>query len=284
MTGTLAKPTGTLADPTRTDGGGPSTGEGRGVQLLRALTATAGGGLSVGDAADAMFRLTAGCARLLGGATVAFMLSDPAGDEQVMACSTRDPRTTALFTDRTGPGPADTCARTGSAIELTDLTVPGSAWEQWSHRATAAGYVSAHAVPMRAGDAALGSFTVLGRAANSVTAAHLTLARTLADTTAAALARPVADTRPERLHDARGRRHTRGLQDALDVQDALGVHVVIEQAKGAIAIQTDLTVTEANLLLRFHARMTATPVAELARSVVTGQVSVETLLWSRDRD
>lgn len=264
--------TGTLADPTRTDGPPPRAGEGRGAELLRALTATAGAGLSAGDAAEALFRLTAGCARLLGGATVAFMLSDPAGAEHVVACSTREPRTTALFADPGSPGPAHTCARTGVAIQVTDLTVPGSAWEQWSHRATAAGYVSAHALPMKAGDTVLGSCTVLGRATDPAAGAHLAMARTLADTTAAALVRPVADPTPERLQDVRR------------LQDALGVHVVIEQAKGAIAIQTDLTVTEANLLLRFHARVTATPVAELARSVLTGQVSVETLLWSRAGD
>lgn len=47
-----------------------------------------------------------------------------------------------------------------------------------------------------------------------------------------------------------------------------------------IIAETDLTAGEAELLLRFHARVTRVTVEQLAWSTVTGRTGTEQLLWS----
>ena len=64
---------------------------------------------------------------------------------------------------------------------------------------------------------------------------------------------------------------------------ALETRVVIEQAKGVIAESLKVSVDEAFVLLRSHARRTNQRLTDLARTITDGSVPVAVLVGSGDR-
>jgi hypothetical protein len=68
------------------------------------------------------------------------------------------------------------------------------------------------------------------------------------------------------------------------LQAALNSRIVIEQAKGAIAQFHGVTVDEAFVLLRSHARRTGTHLGVLAQAVLTDRTTLASLAGSPDSD
>ncbi|WP_123704022.1 MULTISPECIES: ANTAR domain-containing protein [unclassified Rathayibacter] len=54
----------------------------------------------------------------------------------------------------------------------------------------------------------------------------------------------------------------------MQLQHALSSRVAVEQAKGALAYELDITVEEAFELLRNRSRATSTPITALARQIL----------------
>jgi AmiR/NasT family two-component response regulator len=82
-----------------------------------------------------------------------------------------------------------------------------------------------------------------------------------------------------------GLRHAHALHQAETVGDqlreALRSRVVIEQAKGALALHAGLDVEEAFVALRGHARRRGLGLTDLARRVVAGEIELSAVAPGR---
>lgn len=161
-----------------------------------------------------------------------------------------------------GQGPGGDSARAGRAVLCDDLVAVRPRWLSFAAKASAAGLGGAWAVPLRRDDEVSGALLLLGPRGRG--RPDLAVAGVLAEAAALAL------------------RHARCLRRAEDeitqLRAALHSRVVIEQAKGALAVHAGIGPDEAFTALRGHARRGGTPLAEIARGVVEGELAPATVL------
>ncbi len=245
-------------DRSMDDGFGPPS-----PGVLRGLVDAAGLDTSY-DPDDLLGRVTSHCARLVPGGSAGIVLVDSADQPKLAAVTATSSRSAALFdvVEQATPGMGATW--TGRTFTVEDLTAGQPTGAAWCRRASAEGYRSAHAIPMRLRDRVIGALTILDTRLGPLPAADLGAARAFADiATITLLTRDQAD---------RSAVLTAQLQLALDTR------VVIEQAKGVIAGALNLTVGEAFDVLRHNCRQTNTRMADLAGAISTGRITVGDLV------
>lgn len=150
-------------------------------------------------------------------------------------------------------GPCVEAFRSGEVVvvnEIDDL----DRWPEYRQAAQRAGFVSVVGVPLAAGCRRLGSLNVYDTRHRVWTDADLRVARVLADIATAYI------VRSGELAEA----HVLSAQ----LQRALDSRIVIEQAKGMLARDHDVTVDRAFELLRAHSRQKSTPLRSVAEAVV----------------
>ena len=144
----------------------------------------------------------------------------------------------------------------------TDLRGAGPRWPRFAPHATAAGYRSVHAFPLRLRQDVIGAINVFGTDDARWEDADAHIVQTLAHIATIGLLQERAVRRGAVLVE--------------QLQSALNSRIVIEQAKGAIAQFRGVTVDEAFVLLRSHARRTGTHLAEVALAAVADPASLPT--------
>lgn len=156
--------------------------------------------------------------------------------------------------EQAGEGPGVESALSGRTVAVSDLTVGADRWPGYAGGAARAGIRAVAAIPLRAGDATLGALNIYHSAPREWTDSDIRPARVLADLAAGyiALARRLEEQR--RL--------------AVELQQALDSRVVIEQAKGIIAVHRGVGMERAFELLRRHATSHGATVEETADAVV----------------
>ena len=156
--------------------------------------------------------------------------------------------------ERSGYGPGVESALSGRTVTVPDLSVGADRWPGYAGGAARAGIRAVAAIPLQAGDATLGALNVYHSAPREWTDSGIRPARVLADLAAGylALARCLEEQR--RL--------------AGELQQALDSRVVIEQAKGIIAVHRGVGMERAFDLLRRHATSHGATVDETADAVV----------------
>ncbi|MFP5072130.1 ANTAR domain-containing protein [Pseudonocardia nantongensis] len=166
-----------------------------------------------------------------------------------------------------GQGPGGDCARSGRPIHCDDLSTVRPRWLSFVAKASAAGVSGAWALPVRRDGDMFGALVLLGP--SGTTRPDLGTAGSLAEAAAIAV------------------RHARSLRLAEDETEHLRValrsRVVIEQAKGALALHAGVGVDAAFDALRGHARRRGSPLAEIARGVVDGDLDPGAVLPPRER-
>lgn len=161
-----------------------------------------------------------------------------------------------------GQGPGPDCRRTGEPVPRTDLRAP-AARRRWRHfvpRARALGYAQVAARPLRGQDHVIGSLTLFGSDEAPLTDEGLLFSQSLADIVAIALLRE--------------RELSRSRTRTGQMERALISRLAIEQAKGVLAAQRSLSVDQAFVLLRGHARAHRRKLADVAREVVEGRLTL----------
>jgi hypothetical protein len=148
-------------------------------------------------------------------------------------------------------------------VRVADLQRNADRWPQFVPAALKLGFASVHAVPMRLNDHILGALGLFGTAIGSLNDDDLNLAQALAHVASVALVTGNATADQDRL--------TQQLQIALDSR------VAIEQAKGAIAQYSSVTMDEAFARLRGYARDHNQKLTEIARSVVARTLPIQEL-------
>jgi GAF domain-containing protein len=216
------------------------------------------------DLIDFLHMLADRTAVLVGAATVGLMLADQRGRLEFLAASDENTRLLELFQVQNSEGPCLDAFRTAVPVINADLAEAGSRWPRFAPRATAAGFRSVHAFPLRLRSEVIGALNVFGRQpGSSLDDADVPIVQALADIAAIGLLQERAIRRGEILTE--------------QLQAALNSRIVIEQAKGAIAQARGVSVDEAFSMLRNYARRTNRRLVDIAHTVVADPDSLPEL-------
>jgi len=231
--------------------------------LARALVDLADNLVSDFDVAELLITLTDRCVDVLDVGAAGIMLASPAGDLRVMASSSEEMRLLELFELQAEEGPCLDCYTTGQPVLNVDLGGGDPRWPRFAERATAAGFRSVQALPMRLRGAILGALNMFQVDAGEMRPADVAAAQALADVATIAIIQHRAASEAKLLNE--------------QLSEALNTRIVIEQAKGMIAQQRGVDMEAAFTTLRDHARTHNLRLADLAYDVVDGRQDLATL-------
>ncbi|GAA1036470.1 GAF and ANTAR domain-containing protein [Virgisporangium ochraceum] len=188
-------------------------------------------------------------------AAVGLLLADQNGRLQFMAASDESTRLLELFQVQSHDGPCLDAFNTARPVINVDLRSAGGRWPRFAPQATASGFRSVHAFPLRLRDDVIGAMNIFGRSTGGLDETDAQIAQALADVAAIGLLQERAIRRGEILTE--------------QLQGALNSRIIVEQAKGAVAQAHNIGVDAAFELIRAQARRTNRQLSEVARLIVT---------------
>lgn len=208
------------------------------------------------DLIDFLYTLTVRTVDLVGATAAGLLLADQRGRLEYMAASDENTRLLELFQAQSSEGPCFDAFRTAAPVVNADLSTATPRWPRFAPRATAAGFRSVHAFPLRLRTEVIGALNVFGADNTSaLDSADVPVVQALADVAAIALLQERTIRRREILSE--------------QLQGALNSRISIEQAKGAIAQASGISVDEAFTVLRDYARRNNRRISEVARAIFT---------------
>ena len=217
------------------------------------------------DLVDFLQMLASRTAELADASVVGIVLADTNGHLQFMAASEEDARLLELFQLQNDEGPCLDAFRLGTPVVNTDLQAARQRWPRFAPHAAAAGFTTVHAFPLRLRSQAIGALNVFGATAGpTLSEDDIAIIQSLADMASIALLQERAIRRGEVLTE--------------QLQGALNSRIVIEQAKGAVAQARGVSVDDAFLLIRTHARSHRQLLGDVAHTLVTAPGSMTELL------
>jgi GAF domain-containing protein len=212
------------------------------------------------DVIEFLLMVTNRTAELIGASDVGLLLADQRGQLQFMAASNEDVKRLELFQVQVNEGPCFDAFQTGRPVVNADLQDAGDRWPHFARRAAADGYRSAHAFPLRLRQDVIGAIGVFGTDVGHWESTEIHIAQALAHVATIGILQERAVRRGEVL--------------AEQLQSALNSRIVIEQAKGAIAQHRNVSVDDAFLMLRDHARRTKQRLGDVAHAALTDPTSL----------
>jgi GAF domain-containing protein len=217
------------------------------------------------DLIEFLHMLTDRVASLVDASAVGLLLADQRGQLQFMAASEESVKLLELFQIQNDEGPCLDAFRTAQPVVNADLRTAADRWPRFAPRATADGFRSVHAFPLRLRTEVIGALNVFGDDVGSVLHdADVQIVQALADIAAIGLLQERAIRRGEVLTE--------------QLQGALNTRVVIEQAKGAVAQARGTSVDEAFTTIRSYARSNNRRLSDVARAIVTDPTSMAALI------
>jgi GAF domain-containing protein len=208
------------------------------------------------DVIDLLDRLVGHSVALLAADAAAIMLVDPSGRLQAVASSSQDADLMELLQLQVEQGPCVECFHTGAPVSVADLSQATRRWPRFANAATHQQmYSSVHAVPLRLRGQAIGALNLFHREPGALPTADLQLAQAFADVATIGILSERA------IHD------TQVLN--VQLQTALNSRVIIEQAKGVIAHQGQISMDAAFARLRRYARDNNERLVEVARKIAS---------------
>jgi GAF domain-containing protein len=203
-------------------------------------------------------------ADLVAASAVGLLLADQHGRLEFLAASDENTKLLELFQVQNHEGPCLDAFRTATPVINADLAGAAARWPRFAPRATAAGFHSVHAFPLRLRTEVIGALNVFGdQPGRTLEDADVPIVQSLADVAAIGLLQERAIRRGEILTE--------------QLQGALNSRIVIEQAKGAVAEAHEISVDDAFTLIRNHARHTARSLGDVAHTIVTEPASIPDL-------
>ena len=182
------------------------------------------------------------------------------GDLHFVVATSEDMELVELLEIDHSDGPTLEAFRDRRHVSAADLTESVDRWPRWAPRAIELGFRAVDAFPLRLRDDAVGALNVYATRPRQLGDRDLAVGTALADiaTTGLLQARAIADE----------------AHVTAQLQHALASRIVVEQAKGVIAERDRVDPTEAFERLRQHARSTSTPLNELARGIIAGDIQL----------
>ena len=215
------------------------------------------------DIVDFLHTLANRCSELFQPAEAGVMLADQRGGLRVVASSSERAHLLELFELMNEQGPCLDCFRTGTRVLAPDLGDERGRWPLFTGEAVAAGFLSAHSLPLRFRSQVIGALNLFRPQPG------------LLDDHALAGAQAMADIATISILQERTLREARVLAEQL--QRALNSRVVIEQAKGVLAERAKINLDEAFDLLRTHARSHNLRLHDVATAAISSLLTVEEL-------
>lgn len=206
------------------------------------------------DLIEFLHLVTSRSSELVDTAAAGLLLADHRGHLQFMAASTEEARLLELFQVQNEEGPCQDAFRSGEPVVNADLDAAGERWPLFAPRAVSAGYQSVHAFPLRLRSEVIGALNLFGTGHNRLDPDDAQIIQALADVATIGILQERSIHRSEVLTE--------------QLQSALNSRVVIEQAKGVIAEQQDVSVSDAFELLRAYARRKRQRLVDVAAAVV----------------
>jgi GAF domain-containing protein len=210
------------------------------------------------DVVDLLTVLTERCAELLDIEAAGFLLADPLQQLRLLAATSEQARELELYQLQADEGPCVDCYVTGQPVSVADVREAKERWPRFVPAAVGAGFVSVHAVPMRAAGIVLGALGLFGTRSGELTEADLLVGQTLTHIACVAILQEHPPTPATVMPQLRS---------------ALTNRVIVEQAKGLLREMLDLSVEEAFHLLRTYARANDEHLTDVARRLVTDRYS-----------
>ncbi len=258
-----------MEDATGTPGGDSSTLPSDQRALVETFVALADTLVDDFDAVEFLSLLTLRVVELSIADESGILLADETGDLQVMAASKERTRLLELFQTQNDEGPCRECFLTGEPLAVPDLELERDRWPRFAPRALEVGFRSVQAVPLRLRGEVLGAMNLFIAQPGGVDPADLPLVQAMADIATIGLLQ---------------RRTALNAQLHLgQIQHALQSRIIIEQAKGIIAQQADISVDEAFEVLRAHSRNNNRRVHDVAMAIIDGDVTATSLATSAAR-
>lgn len=206
--------------------------------------------------------LSDSCVELFDLSSAGVMLHDQQTDLQVIASSDERGRTLELMEMQNREGPCLDAFRTRTPIQAAGPDAEAR-WPIFTAHARSAGYQSFAALPMHLRDQTIGALTMFSADERVLDGDDLTNAQALADIATIGLL------------NERTVREARLVAEQL--QHALTSRVVLEQAKGIIAVKLDCDVDHGFHVMRSYARGNNLRLSDIARDVVDGSLDTVTL-------
>jgi GAF domain-containing protein len=210
------------------------------------------------DVVDLLSRLGERCVELFDAGAAGLLLADGHGVLRLMAATSEAMEMVELFQLQNAEGPCLDCYQRGEPVEVEDLAAAGGRWPLFAPVATAAGFRSAHAFPLRLRGRVLGALNLFRSMPGHLAPGDVAAAQALADVATIAILQHRA------AHDAQA------LADQLYL--ALNSRILIEQAKGVIAEQAGIEMDEAFARLRGYARRHQRLLGEVAQDVIDRRI------------
>jgi len=214
------------------------------------------------DVVELLAVLVERCGQILGVEAAGIMLVAPEGSLRLIASSS-DVRLLELFELQSQEGPSLECCQTGEPVADPDLALVYGRWPRFSDEATAAGFHSVNALPMRLRGVVIGALSMFRRLPGEMSKADLAASQALADVATIAILQHRAPLETQVLNE--------------QLQHALNSRIVIEQAKGMIAEREGVNMDQAFLTLRNHARNHNLRLKDVAQDVSDGTIPASAL-------
>ena len=192
------------------------------------------------DMVEFLSLLAQRCVELFGAVEAGLMLADPTGELRYIASSSERSRILELFELQSEEGPCLDAFHSGEQIVNVPLGDGTGRWPRFAAKARAAGFVSAHALPLRLRGKVIGAINLFHAEERQLDATDVRLGQAMADVATIGLVQERALT------------EAAGLADQL--QRALNSRIVVEQAKGRLAERLGVDLDRAFVLLRRYAR------------------------------
>jgi GAF domain-containing protein len=212
------------------------------------------------DLIEFMQMLADRVASLVEHATAGLLLADEKDRLHFMAASDETTKLLELFQLQWHDGPCLDAFRTAEPVVNADLSTAASRWPRFAPYASAAGFRSVHAFPLRLRTDVIGAMGVFGTSGAHLDAADAQIMQALADAAAIGL------LQERTVH------HNEVLTEQL--QGALNNRIIVEQAKGAVAQAHNVSVDAAFEMIRVHARRTHRSLSDIALRAVTDVTSL----------
>ncbi|MBO0680744.1 GAF and ANTAR domain-containing protein [Mycolicibacterium sp. S2-37] len=235
----------------------------RETRVLSAVVSLVDSLLDDFDVVELLTDLTERCTQLLEVAAAGLLLGDSRRQLHLMAATSEQSRDVELFQLQADEGPCLDCYASGAPVSVADLAAEGHRWPQFAPAAADAGFVSVHAVPMRAAGTVLGALGLFGTRTGDLDDADLLVAQSLAHVACVAILQERSPTAVSVLPK---------------LQTALTHRVLVEQAKGYLRQHFDITIEDAFALLRSHAHTTNGHLTDVSRRLIGDPVGRRTIL------
>ena len=210
------------------------------------------------DVVDLLNSLVVASVDLLDVTAAGLLLKDQKGNLAVVASSSEETRLLEVCQLQSDEGPCLDCVRGGSSVVSLDLEADRERWPTFVEAALSAGFRSVVAVPLRLREQTIGGLNLFHATARVMSEDDHRLAQALADIATIGILQQRSAHRSSRL--------------AEQLQFALNSRVLVEQAKGVLAERNAVDMDAAFGALRRYARDHNLKLADVALSVVRGDL------------